>query len=108
MFPLALTVLAELSSENREADLCLLDVSACDLDKDVPGIERDFCSLRVDNRWQGKHFAILIIEDWVLVKWLKNRQKLLHLDIVAEDVKESVGIHGLRLLQSLENYLIGR
>ena len=99
-------MLAELGSENSQADLCLLDVRACDLDKHILRVESDLGRLRVDDWWQGQHLTILVEEDGVLVEWLQDGQKLLHLDIFAEDIKEGVCVHSFGLLKSLEDDLV--
>ena len=103
VLPLALAVLTELGSNHSQANLSLLDVGASDLDENVASVECDLCLIRVDDRRQGQNLSVLVVEDGVLVEWLKNWQELLHFDVILEDGEELVRVHLAVLLQSLEN-----
>ena len=48
--PVALAMLAKLSSNYGKTDLSLLDISSSDFDEDVSGIKRNLSLLRVDDR----------------------------------------------------------
>ncbi len=103
---LALAVGGELSSEDGEAYLDLVEVSACHVDEDVLGIHTDLGGLRVDDGWQGQHGPVGIIEHWVLLMWLQNGQVLLEFLVCAQLGEQLLSIHGLSLLQGLEYYFL--
>ena len=93
MLPAFSTVFRELGSQNSEAHLRLWEVGASDFNEDIFGVESDLSALRVDDWRQGQDLAGFVVEDWVSVKVLNNRKELFHLDVVAEDVEESIGVH---------------
>ena len=50
----------------------------------------------------------MIVEHGVLVEWFKDRQELLHLNILLEHFKQGCSVHNFGLLEGLEDDLIGR
>ena len=87
MLPVTLAVFAELRCEHGQANLRFLDVCARNFHENVASVERDFGRFRVNDWGQGQNLAILIVKDWVFVERLQDRQKLLHFDVIAEDIE---------------------
>ena len=108
VLPISCTMLTELGSENGETNLSLLNISSSNFDKDVLGVQSNLGLVRVDDRRQRKYLAILVVEHWIFLEGFQNWQEFLHLDIVAEYVKECVAIHFLGLFESLEYDFAGR
>ena len=108
MLPLTLTVITELCRENSQANLSLLDIGASNLDEDIAGIRCNLRLLRVNDGRKREHLPVLIVENRVLVEWLKDRQELLHLYVLLEHFEEGCRVHCFSLLECLEDNLIRR
>ena len=78
----SLAVLRELPSQNREANLKLVEVGTSHLYEDVLGLQRDLGCVRIDDWREGQDGSLGIIEDGELGLILNDVHVLLKLLIL--------------------------
>jgi hypothetical protein len=84
---LTLAVLRELGGEDGEDDLAFSEVSACDFNEHILGVERNLGSFWVDDGRQGQHSSVGIIEHRVDRAILNNWQVFLELEVLAKNIE---------------------
>ena len=101
-FRVTLAMVAELTREDCEANLDLLQIRTSDLNEHILCAHRDLGCFRVDDGRQREDLLLRVVKDWVLGLVSEDGQKLLHFDVILEHTKQLLSVHALSLLKRLE------